>query len=98
MREDDVLKWVAAKVRNLDVNVLFVRLVRGGWWGSTVGCVCDVNLEDTAGRRRCGGGEVSMSVCVVGRCESASDRVLKEVLQNAPTAERGRGAPRVSVK
>ena len=39
-----------------------------------------------------------MSVCIVGRCEPASDGVLKEVLQNAPAAERGRGATRVSVK
>ena len=44
------------------------------------------------------GGEVGMSVCIVGRCEPASDGVLKEVLKDAPTAERWRGAARVPVQ
>ena len=58
-----------------------------------MGCVCNVELEDPTRGRRCGGGEVGMSVCVVGRCEFASDGVFDYVFDNAATPQRWRATP-----
>ena len=57
----------------------------------------NVNLEDLAGRKRCGWRDVGMVVCVVGCSEFASDGIFKYVLDDAPASQRW-GAPTVSVK
>ena len=48
MCENDVLKCFAAKVGDLNVNVLLVCLKGGRFGGGIVGCICDVDLEDPA--------------------------------------------------
>ena len=68
------------------------------WWGgarSVVGevgltWVSDGNLEGLAGSRRCGSRGVGVSVCVVGRCEFASDGVFEYICDNVATPERRR--------
>ncbi len=52
--------------------------------------VSNGDLEDLAGSWRCGNGGVGMSVCVIGRCEFASDGVFEYICDNVATLERRR--------